>query len=78
VAKAQDESTFLTPADRAAARNAAGRSMLGPWGGQGRDADADAVSVLACIAAQSPQATYATGFAAKSRTAGGDGQRRLW
>ncbi len=95
VAKAQDETTFLTPADRAAARTAAGRStvllkndgatlpfdpakrtavigpfgddkhdMLGPWWGQGRDADA--VSVFTGIAAQSPSATFTAGCTAKN------------
>jgi beta-glucosidase len=88
-AKAVDPASFLTAADRAAARTAAGRSMvllkndgntlpldptkktavigplgddqhdmLGPWGGQGKDADA--VSVLTGIKAQ---ATGAVSFA---------------
>jgi beta-glucosidase len=82
--------SFLTPADRAAARAAAGKSMvllkndnatlpldpaksvvvigplgdsqhdmLGPWWGQGKDEDA--VSVLAGIAAQDPNTTFAQG-----------------
>ncbi|CUR54561.1 Beta-glucosidase [metagenome] len=89
-AKAVDPASFLTPADRAAARSAAARSMvlldnddatlpfdkslktavigpladnqhdmLGPWWGRGEDADA--VSVLDGITAQSPGATYAQG-----------------
>ncbi|MFL6129214.1 MAG: beta-glucosidase BglX [Mycobacteriales bacterium] len=90
VAKAQDPASFVTPADRAAARKAAGRStvllknggavlpldparrtavigplgddqhdMLGPWWGQGRDADA--VSLYTGIKAQSPSATFTQG-----------------
>ncbi|MGD9959240.1 beta-glucosidase BglX [Nocardioides sp.] len=89
-AKATDPASFLTPADRTAARTAAGKSMvllqnndatlpfdstkktavigplgdnqhdmLGPWWGRGEDADA--VSVLDGIAAQSPGATFAQG-----------------
>jgi beta-glucosidase len=92
-AKAADPASFLTPADRAAARNAASRSMvllqnkgqtlpldsakrtavigplgdaahdmLGPWWGQGKDADA--VSVLKGITAGSTATTtYAQGCA---------------
>ena len=87
VATALSEASFLQPADRVAARNAANRSMvllkndnktlpfdaskttavigplgddqhdmLGPWWGQGRDADA--VSVYTGIKAQSPSATF--------------------
>ena len=87
VAAAQSEASFLKPADRAAAREAANRSMvllkndsatlpfdaskttavigplgddphdmLGPWWGQGRDADA--VSVYSGIKAQAPTATF--------------------
>jgi beta-glucosidase len=86
-ARAIDPASFLTPADRAAARSAGSRSMvllknadatlpfdpsqktavigplgndqhdmLGPWWGQGRDADA--VSVFDGIKAQSPGATF--------------------
>src|SRR4051795_9021817 len=89
-AKATDPASFLTPSDRAAARSAAGRSMvllkndgatlpfdpsrktavigplgndqhdmLGPWWGQGKDADA--VSVFDGIKAQSPGTTFAQG-----------------
>jgi beta-glucosidase len=89
-AKATDPSSFLTAADRAAARAAAGKSMvllkndggtlpldpsksvavigplgndqhdmLGPWWGQGRDADA--VSVFDGIKAQDPNATFTQG-----------------
>ena len=89
-AKATDPSSFLKPTDRAAARTAAGKSMvllknddatlpfdaskktavigpladdqhdmLGPWWGRGEDADA--VSVLDGIKAQSPGATFAQG-----------------
>ena len=89
-AKATDPASFLTPADRTAARTAAGKSMvllqnnnatlpldpskktavigplgndqhdmLGPWWGQGQDADA--VSVFDGIKAQSPGATFAQG-----------------
>ena len=89
-AKATDPASFLTAADRAAARTAAGKSMvllknddatlpfdpskktavigplgddqhdmLGPWWGQGQDADA--VSVLDGITAQSPGTTFAQG-----------------
>jgi len=89
-AKAVDPKSFLTPADRAAARSAAGKSMvllkndgatlplnpaksvavigplgndqhdmLGPWWGQGRDADA--VSVLAGITTQDPNTTFTQG-----------------
>ena len=89
-AKAADPASFLTPADRAAARTAAGKSMvllknddatlpfdpskktavigplgddqhdmLGPWWGRGEDADA--VSVLDGVKAQSPGATFAQG-----------------
>jgi beta-glucosidase len=88
--KATDPSSFLTPADRAAARSAAARStvllknsggtlpfdpakrtavigplgndkhdMLGPWWGQGRDADA--VTVFDGVRAQSPGATFSEG-----------------
>jgi beta-glucosidase len=91
-AKATDPASFLTPADRAAARSAAGRSMvllkndggalpldrtrsvavigplgndkhdmLGPWWGQGRDADA--VSVFEGIKAQNPNTTFTEGCA---------------
>jgi beta-glucosidase len=87
---AQAESKQLLPANRAAARRAAGRSMvllkndgpvlpfdpakrtavigplgddkhdmLGPWWGQGRDADA--VSVFEGIRAQDPNTTYTPG-----------------
>jgi beta-glucosidase len=89
-AKATDPSSFLTPSDRAAARSAAGKSMvllkndggtlpldpsksvavigplgddqhdmLGPWWGQGRDADA--VSVFDGIKAQNPNTTFTQG-----------------
>jgi beta-glucosidase len=88
--KASAPSSFLTAADRAAARAAAGKSMvllkndgpvlpldpaksvvvigpladdphdmLGPWWGQGKDADA--VSLLAGITAQDPNTTFAQG-----------------
>jgi beta-glucosidase len=88
--KATAPTSFLTTADRAAARAAAGKSMvllkndnatlpldpaksvvvigplgddqhdmLGPWWGQGKDADA--VSVLAGIKAQDPNTTFAQG-----------------
>src|SRR4051794_9062156 len=100
VAKANDPASFVTPADRDAARSAAGRSavllknaggilpldpakktavigplgqavmdnasvkapghdMLGPWWGVGRDEDA--VTPVAGIKAQSPNATYTAG-----------------
>jgi beta-glucosidase len=90
VPTAQSESSFLTPADRAAARKAAGKSMvllknsagtlpfnpakktvvigplgddqhdmLGPWWGQGRNADA--VSLLTGMQAQSKKVTFAQG-----------------
>ena len=89
-AKATDPDSFLTAADRAAARAAAGKSMvllkndggtlpldpsksvavigplgndqhdmLGPWWGQGRDADA--VSVFDGIKAQNPNTTFTQG-----------------
>jgi beta-glucosidase len=89
-AKATDPNSFLTAADRAAARAAAGKSMvllkndggtlpldpsrsvavigplgndqhdmLGPWWGQGRDADA--VSVFDGIKAQDPNTTFTAG-----------------
>jgi beta-glucosidase len=89
-AKAVDPSSFLTASDRAAARAAAGKSMvllkndggtlpldpkksvavigplgddkhdmLGPWWGQGRDADA--VSVFQGIKAQDPSTTFTQG-----------------
>jgi beta-glucosidase len=89
-AKAVDPKSFLTAADRAAARAAAGKSMvllknagptlplnpsksvavigplgndqhdmLGPWWGQGRDADA--VSVFTGIKAQDPLTTFTEG-----------------
>jgi beta-glucosidase len=89
-AKATNPASFVTAADRAAARKAAGESMvllknagqtlpldpskstavigplgsdqhdmLGPWWGQGRDADA--VSVLDGIKAQDPHTTFAQG-----------------
>jgi beta-glucosidase len=101
VAKAQDAASFLTTSDRAAARKAAGESMvllknsaataggsavlpldpakktavigpladdphdmLGPWWGQGKDADA--VSLLTGVRAQSPGATYAQGCGIKN------------
>ena len=87
--KAASPSSFLTADDRAAARRAAGRSMvllknagilpfdptkrtavigplgndkhdmLGPWWGQGRDADA--VTVFEGVKAQSPTATFTEG-----------------
>ena len=94
--KAVDPASFMTPADRKAAREAAGRTMvllkndglteggtpvlpmdpakktavigplgddqhnmLGPWWGRGEDADA--ISVLDGVRAQSPGATYAEG-----------------
>jgi beta-glucosidase len=88
--KATDPASFLTPADRAAARTAAARSMvllknaggplpldpakstavigplgddqhdmLGPWWGQGRDADA--VSVYTGLKAQNPRTTFTPG-----------------
>ena len=89
-AKATDPNSFLQAADRAAARAAAGKSMvllkndngtlplgiskkvavigplgndqhdmLGPWWGQGRDADA--VSVFDGIKAQNPNTTFTQG-----------------
>ena len=89
-AKAADPNSFLQAADRAAARSAAGKSMvllkndngtlplpttkkvavigplgndqhdmLGPWWGQGRDADA--VSVFDGIKAQNPNTTFTQG-----------------
>jgi beta-glucosidase len=89
-AKATDPNSFLTADDRAAARAAAGKSMvllkndggtlpldpsksvavigplgndqhdmLGPWWGQGRDADA--VSVFDGIKAQNPNTTFTQG-----------------
>jgi beta-glucosidase len=91
-AKAVDPASFVTAADRAKAREAAGKSMvllkndgtppalpldtskstvvigplgknqhdmLGPWWGQGRDADA--VSVLDGITAQDPNTTFSQG-----------------
>jgi beta-glucosidase len=89
-AKAADPSSFLTAADRTAARTAASKSMvllkndgatlpleksqsvavigplgndqhdmLGPWWGQGRDADA--VSVFDGIKAQNPDTTFTQG-----------------
>jgi len=89
-ARATDPSSFVTAADRAAARVAAGKSMvllkndggtlpldpsksvavigplgdnqhdmLGPWWGQGRDADA--VSVFDGIKAQNPHTTFTQG-----------------
>ena len=89
-AKAVDPNSFLKAGDRAAARAAAGKSMvllkndggtlpldpsksvavigplgndqhdmLGPWWGQGRDADA--VSVFNGIKAQNPSTTFAQG-----------------
>jgi beta-glucosidase len=91
-AKATDPNSFLTPSDRAAARAAAGKSMvllkndggllpldpkksvavigplgndqhdmLGPWWGQGRDADA--VSLYTGIKAQDPNTTFTQGCA---------------
>ena len=90
-AKAVNPASFVTAADRAAARAAAGKSMvllkndgvlpldpakrtavigplgddqhdmLGPWWGKG--VDADVVSVLTGIRAQSPGATFAQGCA---------------
>jgi beta-glucosidase len=88
--KAKDESSFLTASDRAAARDAASRSMvllkndagtlpldpsksvavigplgddqhdmLGPWWGQGRDADA--VSLFTGIKAQDANTTFTPG-----------------
>jgi beta-glucosidase len=88
--KAVDQNSFLTAPDRAAARAAAGKSMvllkndggtlpldasksvavigplgndqhdmLGPWWGQGRDADA--VSVVDGITAQNPKTTFTQG-----------------
>ena len=90
LAAAQDPASFLTPADRAAERAAASRSMvllkndggtlpldptrttavigplgdnphamLGPWAGQGRDADA--VSLYAGLRAQNPHTTFTPG-----------------
>jgi beta-glucosidase len=87
VAKAKDPASFVTDADRAAARDAASRSMvllkndgdvlpldkgkstvvigplgddqhdmLGPWWGQGKDADA--VSLLTGMKAQNPNTTF--------------------
>jgi beta-glucosidase len=89
-ARAVDPNSFLTAPDRAAARSAAGKSMvllkndggtlpldpsrsvavigplgndphdmLGPWWGQGRDADA--VSVFDGIKAQNPNTTFTQG-----------------
>jgi beta-glucosidase len=94
--KAVDPASFLTPADRAAERTAAARSMvllknangtlpldpaksvavigplgddqhdmLGPWWGQGRDADA--VSLLAGIRAVRPDTTFTPGCAMVDR-----------
>jgi beta-glucosidase len=91
-ARAVDPASFVTPDDRAAARAAAGKSMvllkndngllpldpgkrtavigpmgdnqhdmLGPWWGRG--VDADVVSLLTGIRAQSPGATFAQGCA---------------
>jgi beta-glucosidase len=88
--KAVDPGSFVTPADRAAARTAAAKSMvllknagnalpldptrstavigplgddqhdmLGPWWGQGRDADA--VSVYTGLKAQNPGTTFTPG-----------------
>ncbi|MEN3359738.1 MAG: beta-glucosidase [Mycobacteriales bacterium] len=88
--KAADPASFVTPADRAAARTAAGKSMvllknaggalpldptkstavigplgddqhdmLGPWWGQGHDADA--VSVYTGLKAQNPRTTFTPG-----------------
>ena len=88
--RATDPASFLTPADRAAARTAASKSMvllkndgnalplnpaksvavigplgndkhdmLGPWWGQGRDADA--VSVFEGIKARNPNTTFTEG-----------------
>ncbi|HEY6747515.1 MAG TPA: beta-glucosidase BglX [Mycobacteriales bacterium] len=94
VAKAQDPASFVTPADRAAARAAAGKSMvllkndgvlplkpakktavigplgddqhdmLGPWWGQGQDADV--VSLVTGIKAQAPSTTYTPGCTLKN------------
>jgi beta-glucosidase len=95
VAKAQDPASFVTPADRAGARAAAGKSMvllknqgnvlplnpakttavigplgddqhdmLGPWWGQGQDADA--VSLLTGIKAQAPNTTFTQGCTLKN------------
>jgi beta-glucosidase len=95
-ARAVDPASFLTPADRAAERTAAGKSMvllkngggtlpldparstavigplgndqhdmLGPWWGQGRDADA--VSVYTGIKAQNPNTTFTEGCAMVDR-----------
>jgi beta-glucosidase len=95
-AKATDPNSFLTPSDRAAARAAAGKSMvllkndggllpldpkksvavigplgndqhdmLGPWWGQGRDADA--VSLYTGIKAQDPNTTFTQGCAMVDR-----------
>lgn len=94
VAKAQNPASFVTPADRAATRRAAGKSMvllkntgvlpldpakktavigplgddqhdmLGPWWGQGQDADA--VSLLTGITAQAPSTTYTAGCTLKN------------
>jgi beta-glucosidase len=89
-AKAVEEASFATPADRTAARTAATKSMvllknagstlpldparstavigplgndqhnmLGPWWGQGRDADA--VSVYTGLKAQNPNTTFTPG-----------------
>src|SRR5207245_8254301 len=89
-AKAASPSSFVTASDRAAARKAAGESMvllknagnelpldprksvavigplgddqhdmLGPWWGQGRDADA--VSLYDGIKAQNPNTTFTQG-----------------
>jgi beta-glucosidase len=91
-AKATDPASFVTPSDRAAARNAAAKSMvllkndggalpldngksvavigplgndkhnvLGPWWGQGRDADA--VSLFEGIKARNPNTTFTEGCA---------------
>jgi beta-glucosidase len=95
-AKAVDPASFVTPADRRAARTAASRSMvllknannalpldpaksvavigplgddqhdmLGPWWGQGRDADA--VSLFTGIRAVQPDTTFTPGCAMVDR-----------
>jgi beta-glucosidase len=95
VAKAQNPASFVTPADRASARAAAGKSMvllknqgnvlplnpakktavigplgddqhdmLGPWWGQGQDADA--VTLLTGIKAQAPNTTFTPGCTLKN------------
>jgi len=106
-AKAVDPASFVTAADRTAARTAAEKSMvllkndnatlpldptkttavigplgddqhdmLGPWWGQGKDADA--VSLLSGIKAQDPNTTFTLGCTMKDvRSACADACRRV-